>query len=215
MPEVRTKIPKRIGIVLSSEFIWETVFNLYQIEKNGYMRMAITVLPDENEKQLIHFKKHIIGIMAGIDLVNADDVKPGSLRALILSASESEFNSLSNFEEKGEAFDVDHNLRAFIRVVYRRGLPIGAFGYMAPLIVKSVQGITETGPVVTVGNNPKLQSAIITAGGQAITTRPTEVIIDHENKLATSGGQIGSSRLTEVAEDCENMFTAIKELIKG
>jgi enhancing lycopene biosynthesis protein 2 len=153
--------------------------------------------------------------LAGIDIENIENVKPGSLQAVVIAAGESEFNTLCDFEAKGKAFGVDSGLRGFLRAIYRRGLPIGAFGRAVPLLTKSIQGITDAGAVVTVGNDPRLQSGVEATGAQAITTRPGEVIIDESNKLVTCGGQLASNRLTEVAADCENMFTAIVELIKG
>ncbi|NLI16392.1 MAG: hypothetical protein GX409_08925 [candidate division Zixibacteria bacterium] len=150
-----------------------------------------------------------------LEISKTDEVKPGSLQALIVTLGENEFNRLSNFQQAGEAFGVDQGFRAFLRAAYRRGMPIGAFGYAVPILVKSIQGITKTGPVVTVGNNPILQSSIDAAGAQAVATRPTEVIIDETNNLVTSGGMIATNRPIEVAQDCENMLKAIMELIKG
>lgn len=211
MPELRSKIPRRIGVLLSCESLWEVVFSFYQIEKNGYMRMAIVF-----ESDMADFKnKSIFENISRIELTKTSELKIGALESLIITAGKSEFNNLCNFEQAGETFVIDHNLRSFLRAVCRRRLPIGAFGYAVPLLVKSIQGITKTGPIVTVGNNPKLQVGIEAAGAQAITTRPTEVIIDQENKLITSGGQLASNRPLEVAADCENMFKAIMEFIKG
>ena len=211
MPELRSKIPKRIGVLLSYQSLWEVVFSFYQIEKNGYMRMAIVLESDGDDCR----KKSIFEEISRIELAKASELKIGTLNSLILTAGKSEFSKLCNFDQVGEAFVIDHNLRSFLRAVYRRRLPIGAFGYAVPLMVKSIQGITKTGPIVTVGNNPKLQVGIEAAGAQAITTRPTEVVIDQENKLITSGGQLASNRPLEVAADCENMFIAIREFIKG
>jgi len=215
MPELHRKIPKKIGVLLSSETPWDIVFAFHQIELHGFLRMAIALKPEKQVGQGQPQAEMLYRSLSGLEPVDVAEVKTGSLEALILAAGESDFNDLSDFEQKGEAFGIDHGLRAFIRAIYRRGLPMGAFGYAVPLLVKGIQGIARTGPVVTVGNNPKLQAGIIAAGAQAITTRPTEVVIDQTNKLATSGGQLSSNRLVEVAADCENMLSAIIELIKG
>ena len=215
MPELRSKIPKRIGVLLSSESLWEVIFCFQEIEKNGYMRLSVAYTPEGGEPELIERRNEILNTTARIDIVDALEMKTGSINALIMSMGEDEFNSLCDFDKKGEAFGIDLKFRSFIRTVYRKGLPIGAFGYAVPLLVKAVQGITASGPVVTVGNDPKLQSGIEATGAQAITTRPTEVIIDNTNKLVTCGGQLASTRLVEVADDCKNMFRAILELIKG
>jgi len=214
MPELRSKIPKRIGVTLSYESVWEVVFSFYQVEHHGYLRMAIA-LDDGISRAPDSVKTSVFKNLSGINVEKASDIKTGSLRALVISVGESEFDSLCDFSSKNEAYAVDHVFRAFVREVYRRGLPIGSFGRAVPLVVKSIQGIARAGPMVTVGNNPKLQAGIEAAGAQAITTRPTEVIIDHANKLVTSGGQLASNRLVEVAADCENMFEAIIELSKG
>ncbi len=212
MSEIRSKIPQRIGVLLSCESLWEVVFSFYQIEKNGCMRMAIVfdLVEDDFKKKLLFYKN-----ISRIELMKVSETKIGALKALIMTAGEYEFNSLCNFEQAVESFSIDNNLRSFIKAVYRRGLPIGAFGFAVPLLVRSIQGITKSGPIVTVGNDPRLQVGIETSGAQAVSTRPTEVIIDHENKLVTSGGQLASNRPLDVAADCENMFKAIMELIKG
>lgn len=215
MPELRSKIPKRIGVLLSSESLWEIIFCFQEIEKNGYMRLSVSFTPEILEAPDIIKRNDILGKLARIEIIDAPEMKTGSISALIMSVGKEEFHSLCDFDKKGEAFGIDHKLRAFIRTVYRKGLPIGAFGYAVPLLVKAVQGITASGPVVTVGNDPKLQAGIEATGSQAITTRPTEVIIDNTNKLVTCGGQLASTRLEEVADDCKNMFKAILELIKG
>ena len=215
MPELRSKIPKRIGVLLSSESLWEVIYIFHQIESNGYMRMPIAFNPKNPESAELKRRNSILKTLSRIDITDAEELKTGSLKALIMSVGASEFKHLCNFEEEGKAFKILPELRAFLRAVYRKGLPIGAFGHAVPLLVKAVQGITNSGPVVTVGNDPKLQSGIEAAGAQAITTRPTEVIIDHTNKLVTSGGQLATKRLVEVSADCENMFAAIVELIKG
>jgi enhancing lycopene biosynthesis protein 2 len=215
MPELRSRIPRRIGVLLSAEMLWEDVFSFFYIENSSYMKMALFLFPDEIESQSRSSRKTLLGKLSGLDLEDAAEVKISALQALILIISESEFSVFCDFEAKGSAFGVNGKLRTFLRAVYRRGLPIGAFGFAVPLLVKSIQGIAKTGPLVTVGNNPKLQAGIEASGAQAITTRPTEVIIDHNNKLVTSGGQLGSNRLIEVAADCENMIRALTELIKG
>jgi enhancing lycopene biosynthesis protein 2 len=215
MAEVRTKIPRRIGVILSAESIWEVVYTFYQIDLNGFMRLPIHydhVVPESKPNA---FRMAYYESVSKLEISKTEDVKPGSLQALIVSTGENEFNHLSNFEQVGEAFGVDQGFRAFLRAAYRRGMPIGAFGYAVPLLVKSIHGITKTGPVVTVGNNPILQTSIEAAGAQAVVTRPTEVIIDETNNLVTTGGMIATNRPTEVAQDCENMFKAIMELIKG
>jgi len=215
MSELRSKIPKRIGVFLSGESLWEVIFSFQEIEKSGYMRLPVSFTPEGTNAQAMEKRISILNSLSRIEITDIEEMSPGSINALILCAGKDEFNAFCNFETKGEAFGIDQKLRAFIRTVYRKGLPIGAYGYAVPLLVKAVQGITSTGPVVTVGNDPRLQAGIEASGAQSITTRPTEVVIDNTNKLVTSGGQLSSKRLTEVAADCENMFKAIMELAKG
>jgi len=215
MPELRSKIPKRIGILLSSELFWEVVFSSYQIENNGYMRLPINVIPEIIDPVVQKNNESIYKNLAGMNLTEAEELKTGSLRALIISVGPKEFDYFCDFEKMGPAFKVSPNLKTLLKAVYRKGLPIGAFGHAVPLLVKAIQGITKSGPVVTVGNDPKLQIGVEAAGAQSITTRPTEVVIDQTNKIVTSGGQLASKRLSEVSQDCENMLKAILELIKG
>jgi len=215
MTELRSKIPRRIGVLLSAESLWEIVFTFHQIDLNGFMRLPIIYEQADSDIKPDGRRKAFFEMLSKIEIAKTDEVKPGSLQALIITVGQNEFNQLSNFQEAGEAFGVNQGWRAFLRAAYRRGMPIGAFGYAVPMLVKSIQGITKTGPVVTVGNNPILQTGIEAAGAQAVITRPTEVLIDETNNLITSGGMMSTNRPTEVAQDCENMFKAILELIKG
>jgi len=168
------------------------------------MRLPIAYEPSNHEAKPNASRTAYYNSISKLDVSKAEDVKPGSLQALLISVGENEFNQLSNFQQVGEAFGVDQGFRAFLRAAYRRGMPLGAFGYAVPLMDKSIQGLSKI-----------LQTSIETAGAQAGVTRPTEVIIDETNNLVTSGGMIATNRPTEVAQDCENMFKAIMELIKG
>ncbi len=120
--------------------------------------------------------------------------------------------SVSNFNEVGNTFKVNDDLKNLLKGVYRLNKPIGAFGASSVIVAKALQGITRSGLVVTVGSDPKLQAAITSAGAQAVVTRPGEVILDQTNKLVTTGGELGTKRPSEVFDSCGNLISALLEL---
>jgi len=215
MPGLRSKIPKRIGVMASAETPWETTFIYYQIDFHNLLRLPIVQFPAAEDPHKSEERKATLSNFSRMEVQAASEVKTSSLQALIICVGPRDFDLYCNFRSAGVAFGVDPGMREFLRRAFRRGLPIGAFGYAVPILVKSIQGLTSGGAVVTVGNDPLLQSGIEASGAQAVVTRPTEVIIDEMNHLVTSGGQYASNRPTEVAADCENMMKAIIELIKG
>ncbi len=199
----------------SAETPWETTFIYYQIDLHNLLRLPIVQFPAGEDAQKSEERRAILSQFSRMDVQAASEVKTSSLQALIICIGARDFDLYCNFRTAGIAFGVDPGMREFLRRAFRRGLPIGAFGYAVPILVKSIQGLTGSGAVVTVGNDPMLQTGIEACGAQAVVTRPTEVIIDETNHLVTSGGQFASNRPTEVAADCENMMNAIIELIKG
>jgi enhancing lycopene biosynthesis protein 2 len=201
--------PRKAGIVISGGNPWEIVFSFLQLEKAGYLRVPISV-PVNGPASLISETELELSRSSAICL---SDVKATSLDTLIIPGGRRLLDSLSNFQEAGNAFKVHEGFKILIKGFYRLRKPIGAFGAASALVTKSLQGITHSGLVVTVGSDPKLQAAISATGAQAVVTRPTEVILDQTNKIATCGGELGSKRPTEVYESCGNLISALTELI--
>ena len=94
------------------------------------------------------------------------------------------------------------------------GKPIGTFGNGSILVAKALQGITKSGLVLTVGNNPKLQAVAESSGAQAVVTKPGEVVLDNTNRLVSSGGELNSKRPVEVFSACENLISGMIELME-
>jgi enhancing lycopene biosynthesis protein 2 len=204
-----TITPRKAGIIISGGNPWEIIFSFLQLEKAGYLKVPISVPVDGPAPFLFECESEL----ARVSTVCLTDVKATGLDILIIPGGNRLFNSLTNFQEVANAFKIHEGFRTLIKGVYRLRKPIGAFGAASALIAKSLQGITHAGLVVTVGSDPKLQSAIASTGAQAVVTRPTEVILDQTNKLATCGGELGSKRPSEVFESCGNLVSALTELI--
>jgi enhancing lycopene biosynthesis protein 2 len=204
-----TITPRKAGIIISGGNPWEIIFSFLRLEKAGFLRVPISV-PIDGPMPFISEIEHELTRSSAICL---NDVKATGLDTLIIPGGGRLFNSMSNFQDAGSAFKVHEGFKALIKGVYRLRKPIGAFGAASALITKSLQGITHSGLVVTVGSDPKLQAAIAATGAQAVVTRPTEVILDQTNKVATCGGELGSKRPSEVYESCGNLISALTELI--
>jgi enhancing lycopene biosynthesis protein 2 len=201
--------PRKAGIIISGGNPWEILFCFSQLEKHGYLRIPISAPVDGPPE----FISDIEYELARTSITCLNDIKVTGLDALIIPGGKRLFNSLCNFQDVGSAFKVHEGFKALIKGMYRLGRPIGAFGAASVLVSKSLQGIAHSGLVVTVGSDPKLQSAIAATGAQAVVTRPSEVVLDQTNKIATSGGELGSKRPSEVYESCGNLITALNELM--
>jgi enhancing lycopene biosynthesis protein 2 len=204
-----TTAPRKAGIIISGGNPWEIIFSFLQLEKAGFLKIPISIPVDGPAGIITEAELEL----ARTPVICLNDVKATGLDVLIIPGGRRLFNHLSNFQEAGNTFKIHEGFKALIKGVYRLGRPIGAFGSASALIAKSLQGITHSGLVVTVGSDPKLQAAIASTGAQAVVTRPTEVILDQTNKLATSGGELGSKRPSEVFESCGNLVSALTELI--
>ncbi len=206
-----SKTPSKIGIIVSSGAFWEIIYCFYHIEKSGYLRQPITVQNDDEvdiqNKIELNLSKH------SIEHIN--NIKATGINGLIIHSGVELFNSLCDFENAGNALKIDNSLKGLIKGMYRLEKPIGAFGEASLLVAKSLQGITKAGPVVTVGNDPKLQDGIGSTGAQAVVTRPGEVVLDEENKIVSSGGEFNTKRPVEVFGACDNLMKGIDEFIKG
>jgi enhancing lycopene biosynthesis protein 2 len=203
------KTPRKAGIIISGGNPWEILFSIFHLEKQGFMRLAISV-PITASSKITH---DLDSEIARSSLIDLNDVRATGLDAMIIPGGMRLFASLGNIDESGGALKVDEGLKNLLKGIYRLGKPIGAFGPGVALVVKSLQGITRSGAVVTVGSDPKLQAVVSASGAQAVVTRPGEVVIDQSNKLATSGGELGSKRPSEVFESCGNIVSALLELI--
>jgi enhancing lycopene biosynthesis protein 2 len=201
--------PRKAGIIISGGNPWEILFCFLQLEKQGYLRVPISA-PVDGPPELISDIEYELG-RASITVLA--DVKVTALDALIIPGGKRLFGSISNFQEVGTSFKIHEGFKTLIKGFYRMGKPIGAFGAASAMVTKSLQGITHSGLVVTVGSDPKLQAAIAATGAQTVVTRPTEVVIDQTNKIATSGGELGSKRPSEVCESCGNLISALTELM--
>ena len=205
-----TKSPKKIGVILSGGNLWEIVFCFYLFEKQGLLRASITI-PSPNRSSTE--TQHEIDMAGGTPLDLAE-VKATGLDAILIPGGSALFDTLGDYWQAGNNFKVHDGLKNLLRGIYRLGKPIGAFGASSILVTRALQGITRAGAVVTVGSDPKLQAAIASMGGQAVVTRPGEVVLDQTNKLVTSGGEFGTRRPTEVFEACENIVAGLSELIE-
>lgn len=206
-----SKTPRKIGIIVSGGAYWEVIYCFFHIEKTGYLRQPITIQNDDEAD--IHNKTELSLSKHSIEFI--DNIKATSIDGLIVHSGVELFNSLCDFENVGNALKIDDSLKALIKGMYRLEKPIGAFGSASLLVAKSLQGITNAGAVVTVGNDPKLQDAIGSTGAQAVVTRPGEVVLDEENKIVSSGGEFNTKRPAEVFGACENLMNGIVEFIKG
>ena len=204
------KSPRKIGIIISGGNPWEIVFCLYNLEKRGIQRQPITTSTKITSAAVHDYEQEI----SKVALLNLAEVKATGLEALIIPGGFKLFNSMCNFEQAGDSFKIDESLRNVIKGMYRLGKPVAGFGPAGLLIAKSIQGIVDSAPVITVGSDPRLQAGVEGTGAQAVLTRPGEVVLDQTNKLITSGGEHGASRLDAVADACSSLVQGIMELIK-
>jgi enhancing lycopene biosynthesis protein 2 len=205
------KSPRKIGIILSGGNPWELIFCIFHLEKNKIMRLPITVFADKSQPGIDLLEQDLVRHSS----VKISDVKATGIEGLIIPGGTRLFDGLCNFASAGDSLRINDALKSLIKGVYRLEKPIGAFGESAFLVAKSLQGITRSGLVVTVGNDPKLQAGIEKCGAQAVITRPGEVVLDETNKIVTSGGELSTKRSGEVYAACENLLTGMAGFLKN
>lgn len=190
---------------------WEIVFSIFHIEKNNYLRLPIAIGIGAGSSGESCFEEDL----SRLSIAGLEDVKATGIEAVIIPGGTRLFSGVCDFETAGEAMKVNDRLKNLLKGIYRLEKPIGAFGPAALVVTKALQGITRSGPVVTVGNDPRLQSGIESTGAQSVITRPGEVVLDETNRLVTSGGELGSRRVCDVYAACENLLSGIIELTKA
>ncbi len=205
-----TKPPRKIGVIVTGGAFWEIIFCFLHLENKGYLRLPITINSDSDDQA-----RYIEAKLSRSPLVHIEEIKATGINALIVPGGKTLFNSLCDFEKSGNAFKVNDIFKNLVKGIYRLDKPVGAFGSASLLVVKALQGITASEAIVTVGNDPKLQAGIGSTGAQAVVTRPGEVVLDSENKIASTGGELATKRPAEVYDACENLIKGLDEFIKG
>ncbi len=204
------KSPRKIGLFITGGNPWEIVFSILHLEKRKFLRLPISIDINSLPASAAELEEEL----SRLTLITIEKVKATSIDAVIIPGGMRLFRGLCDFEEAGDTVKVDSRLKTLLKGIYRLEKPIGAFGPAVLLVAKALQGITRSGPVVTVGNDPRLQAGIEKNGAQAVVTRPGEVVLDETNKLVTSGGELGTKRVGEVNAACENLLSGLTELIE-
>jgi enhancing lycopene biosynthesis protein 2 len=201
--------PRKIGLFITGGNPWEIVFSILHLEKQKLLRLPITIDIDGFSASSAEVEEEL----SRLTPVKIEKVKATGIDTVIIPGGMRFFRGLCDFDEAGEAMKVDDRLKTLLKGIYRLEKPIGAFGPAVLLLTKALQGITRSGPVVTVGNDPRLQAGIEKSGAQAVITRPGEVVLDETNKLVTSGGELGTRRVSDVNAACENLLSGLIELM--
>ena len=204
-----TKSPRKIGIITNGGNPWEIVFCILHLENYKFMRSPIFYNSDGLSPDMYALESDLVRQTA----TDIEDVKATGIEGLIVPGGNRILNKLCNFEAVGDSMKVDDQFKNLLKNVYRLEKPIGAFGEAALLVAKALQGITRSGLVVTVGNDPKIQAGIEMCGAQAVVTRPGEVVLDETNKVITSGGELGTRRAKDIYSSCENLVSGMTGLI--
>lgn len=189
---------------------WEIIFCFLHLENSGYIRLPISINRGGEERF-----GDIEAKLSRSPVESIENIKATGIDALIVPGGKTLFNLLCDFEQSGDALKVDDVFKTLVKGMYRLDKPIGVFGSAALPVVKSLQGISKVGAVVTVGNDPRLQAGIGSTGAQAVVTRPGEVVLDEENKIVSTGGELATRRPAEVYDACENLLKGLDGFIKG
>ncbi len=204
-----TVTPRKIGLFITGGNPWEIVFSILHLEKLKLLRLPITIDIDGISASTAELEEELSRLAP----TKIEEVKATEMDAVIIPGGMRLFRGLCDSEAAGDTLKVDDRLKTLIKGVYRLKKPIGAFGPAVLLVTNALKGITGSGSVVTVGNDPRLQAKIEKSGAQTVVTRPGEVVLDEINKLVTSGGELGTKRIGEVNAACENLLSGLIELM--
>ncbi len=144
--------PRKIGLFITGGNPWEIVFSILHLEKRKLLRLPITIDIDGSSASDVELEKEL----SRLTPISIENVKATGIDAVIIPGGIRFFRGLCDFETAADTMKVDDRLKTLLKGIYRLEKPIGAFGPGALLVTKALQGITSSGPVVTVGNDPRL-----------------------------------------------------------
>jgi enhancing lycopene biosynthesis protein 2 len=207
---------------LDGSDIRESVLILYFLEEKGY-RVVFTTADISQKEVLNHKTQKILSqkreLLSECARINGEireikEIEGDGISALIIPGGEGIIKNLTETDNEGNLLRVNPQARKLIREIYRRKKPLGGCGLASVLIGGSLNDLVDSPLTLTAGNDAKVIQKLENLGINHVVAKPSEAVIDEENKIVTTPGYLNKNRTKDFAAGIKNMISGIIELTK-
>jgi enhancing lycopene biosynthesis protein 2 len=213
---------KKIAIILSGcgnkdgAEIHESVLTLWALHKHGADYQCFA--PDVEQHHVLNFitdeemaeKRNVLVESARIargNIKNLKTFKADDFDGLIIPGGLGVAKNLSTFAFEGPDCTVNEDVVRAVQETAARNKPIGAL-CIAPAIIAKILGDV----VVTIGQDPGTEAAIINMGATHEKTTHGEIVIDKDNKVVTTPCYMLDAKVDQIGEGAEKLVMAVLEM---
>jgi enhancing lycopene biosynthesis protein 2 len=200
----------------------EAVLISYFLEEKGYKAVFAApeviqkVVVDHKTREVLSQRREVLSESARLngEITELKEIKGDEILALILPGGEGITNNLTELDKESNLFKVESQTKKIIRETFRRKKPIGGCGLASLVIARSLKDILESPLTLTIGNDTKVIKELENLGINHVMAKPTEAVIDEENRIVTTTGYLSKNRIKDFALGIKNMVSGIIELTK-
>ena len=196
--------------------IHESVLTLWALHKHGADYQCFA--PDVEQHYVLNFitdeemaeKRNVLVESARIargNIKNLKTFKADDFDGLIIPGGLGVAKNLSTFAFEGPDCTVNGDVVRAVQETAAQHKPIGAL-CIAPAIIAKILGDV----VVTIGQDPWTETAIVKMGASHKQTTHGEIVIDKKNKLVTTPCYMLDARVDQIGEGAENLVMALLEM---
>ena len=196
--------------------IHESVLTLWALHKHGADYQCFA--PDVEQHYVLNFitdeemaeKRNVLVESARIargNIKNLKTFKADDFDGLIIPGGLGVAKNLSTFAFEGTDCTVNEDVVRVVQETAAQHKPIGAL-CIAPAIIAKILGDV----VVTIGQDPWTETAIVKMGASHKQTTHGEIVIDKKNKLVTTPCYMLDARVDQIGEGAENLVMALLEM---
>lgn len=202
--------------------IRESVLILYFLEEKGYRVVFTTAdisqkeVLDHKTQRVISQKRELLSECARIngEIKEIKEIEGDRMSALIIPGGEGIVMNLAKEEGEGTLLQVNPQTKKLIREIFRRKKPIGGCGMASLVIAGSLNDLVDSPLTLAAGNDAKVIQKLENLGVNHVVAKPSEAVIDEENKTVTTAGYLNKNRTKDFAPGIRNMISGIIELTK-
>jgi enhancing lycopene biosynthesis protein 2 len=218
---------KKVGVVLSGCGVYdgteihEAVCTLLALDGEG--AEIICIAPDKDQTHVINHQKgepeegarrSVLEESARIargPVRPLAEVSADELDALVLPGGFGAAKNLCSYAFKGEACEVDPDLKRLLLDCAAAGKPIGAACIAPAAVAKAFEGSGRT-LTLTIGNDPATAAALEKWGAVHRNAAAEETVVDAGNKVVSTPAYMVAQRIGEVNKGISRMVREVLAL---
>jgi enhancing lycopene biosynthesis protein 2 len=197
--------------------IHESVMTLWAIHKHGAEYQCFA--PDIDQHHVLNFitnqemaeKRNVLVESARIArgaIMDLKAYKVNDFDGLVMPGGLGVAKNLSSFAFEGADCTVNEDVVRAVKETAAQNKPIGAL-CIAPAIIAKILGDV----VVTIGQDPGTEAAIINMGATHEKTTHGEIVIDKDNKVVTTPCYMLDAKVDQIGEGAEKLVMAVLEMV--